>query len=113
MALGYINQLERQWLAKKIGDSATVTAQTSITDMRKRYYRATVGAGASNFMGDLRMQWLKKEISNRGGAGSTSEYESDLWKNLVSAMIANQSLVGVTVSKFESENQALFYKLAS
>jgi hypothetical protein len=103
--MAYVDQKEREWLARKIG-SATVTAQTRIGQLRRRYYAQVVGAGTPQTgMSDLETQWLLKEIANRGGTPAGGE-TSELWKQLV-------AIVGQTPSKYLDQNRLLFYTYAA
>lgn len=99
-------QLEREYYIRKIA-SATVSSQTTLSQLQRRYWASVVGAGVGSNMTleQLQKAWLYKEIANRGGT-PTGGRVSDLWKTLVSA-------ISQTPSVRQEENKRLFFKFAS
>lgn len=102
--MAYSGQKEREWLAGKIG-SASINAQTTLEELRRRYWMEVTGSSPQTSLNDLEIQWLLAEIANRGGTPSGS-YPSELWKQLV-------AIIGQTPSKYINQNKLLFFSFAS
>lgn len=103
--MAYNTQKEREWLAKKL-NSATATPQTTLEELRRRYYMQVTGSTPQTSFTDLEIQWLLKEIANRGGTPSGGAYPSQLWIQLV-------AVIGGTPSKYINQNRLIFFSTAS
>ena len=101
--MAYNTQKEREWLAKKI--AGNVNAQTTLEQLRRRYYMQVAGRGPQTRFSDLEIAWLVKEIANRGGT-ATSSYPSQLWIQLV-------GLAGGVPTRRIDQNRLIFFSTAS
>ena len=101
----YNTQKEREWLAKKLANSNTATAQTTLEELRRRYYMIQTGKGPQTAFTDLELAWLLKEIADRGGT-PRGTYSSELWRQLV-------AVIGGTPSRYIDQNRLIFYSTAS
>jgi len=101
----YNTQKEREWLARKLANSNTATAQTTLEELRRRYYMIQTGMGPQTAFSDLEYAWLLREIANRGGVPAGG-YPSELWRQLV-------AVIGGTPSRYQGQNRLIFYSTAS
>lgn len=99
-----LDQVEREWLGKKI--TGGVTAQAPLEELRRKYFTQIVsGTGPQTKFGELELRWLRAEIIARGGT-PTGKYRHILWRELVSAI----SKTPVTAL---GENKRLFFTYAA
>jgi hypothetical protein len=104
MSATFLNQLERNWLSRHVTGA---TPQMPIGQLRRLYYITYLGGTIPSHMGlaDLESQWMNKYIRTAGNTPSSNQ-NSDLWKNMVSA-------ISKTPSKFLNDNKILFYSNAA
>ena len=91
----YLNQLEREWLSKRVSGA---TAQTPLNQLKREYYISTLGSDFSKHgMWELETAWLTKYIIGKGGTPG-----SDLWKDVL-------LVIGQVPTHYENQNKILFY----
>ncbi len=102
----FLNQIERDWLSRHVTGA---TPQMPIGQLRRLYYTSYLGvlgiSVAPNVsLADLEFQWMIKYLQT-AVVTPTSDYTSDLWKQLVST-------TGKTPVKTINGNRLLFYSNA-
>lgn len=94
-----LSLIERKWFASRVpGQSGT----TPLNDIKRRYYVSQLGSVPSvNSLTDLEKRWLRATITANGKT-PTGDSLADLWTQLVAS-------AGLRVSKRIDENRQTYF----